>query len=48
MDGCGETNVMWERRSDSDSEIMKKREGAVHEKRWGRGKKGKKTRIPEK
>ncbi len=39
---------MWERRNDSDSKIMKKREGAVHEKRWGGCKEGTKTRIPEK
>lgn len=42
MDGCRETNIMWKRHNDSDTEIMKKREGVLH------GKEGKKTRIPGK
>lgn len=33
-----EKQTMWERDNDSDTEIMKKREGMVHKKRWGRGK----------
>lgn len=45
MDGCRETNIMWGRHNDSDTEIMR---WGVLEKRWGRGKEGKKTRIPEK
>lgn len=35
MEGCRETNIMWERHNDSDTEIMKKREGVVHEKSEG-------------
>lgn len=30
MESCRETNIMWERHNDSDTEIMKKREGMMH------------------
>ena len=36
MDGRRETNIMWERHNDCDTEIMKKREGVVHEIEMGR------------
>lgn len=43
MDGCRKANMRWERHNDSDTEIMKKRERVVHEKRWVRGRDKKDT-----